>query len=294
MKKLLLLTAVLAAGALCGCEKEEAESTAQVSDLTRAALAMRYPDAVNVVWEFRRGYAVAEFDLPAARAAAAVRNAAWFDQAGVWYMTETEMSFDALPEAVRTAFLAGRYAAWRIEEIDRIERAGAKTLYVIEAEGYPDGIETEADLYYLPDGILVKEVLDADDNDYGDCIAAPPIEGVEEFVRTRYPDARILDIDREDGMIEVEILDGTLCREVLFDAAGRWILTKTELDPSHIPDAVMRASAASEYAAWHIDDVDHFLTAEGKEYYRFELESAGGEVRVEITPEGALSVGIPD
>ena len=51
------------------------------------------------------------------------------------------------------------------------------------------------DLYYSPDGILVKTVLDAGGNDgYEDFIPSQPSSSVDAYVKEHYPSARILDI----------------------------------------------------------------------------------------------------
>ena len=52
-------------------------------------------------------------------------------------MTETEIRFDALPQAVREAFAASEYASWRVDDrVDVLYRAGdvEPEIYVIEVE----------------------------------------------------------------------------------------------------------------------------------------------------------------
>lgn len=94
-------------------------------------------------------------------------------------------------------------------------------------------------------------------------------------------------------MTEVEILDGRICRELLFDGTGNWIYTKTEVRRSEVPAAVSSALAASEYKDYYIDDIDHYQSAAEGEYYRFDLESRNGDVKVNITPDGTLTVVRP-
>ena len=156
-----------------------------------------------------------------------------------------------------------------------------------------DVIETEqgnseVDLYYSPDGILVKTVLDAGGNDgYEDFIPSQPSSSVDAYVKEHYPSARILDIDREKGVTEVEILDGTVCRELLFDDGGAWMQTKTELRITALPDAVMAAIKASQYATYRIDDADFIETLTG-EWYLVELESGKQEVKLRIDATGKI------
>ncbi|MTU95211.1 hypothetical protein GMD70_19280, partial [Parabacteroides merdae] len=141
---------------------------------------------------------------------------------------------------------------------------------------------------YSPDGILVKTVLDAGGNDgYEDFIPSQPSSSVDAYVKEHYPSARILDIDREKGVTEVEILDGTVCRELLFDDGGAWMQTKTELRITALPDAVMAAIKASQYATYRIDDADFIETLTG-EWYLVELESGKQEVKLRIDATGKI------
>ena len=297
MKKFVFIaTIACAACMLYGCDKSEDGGGPAVSPRAEAALLARYPAATDVVWRTSGNYSVAEFSLPAVRAAVhgGRDHAAWFDDGGEWYMTETDIVFGSLPSAVQAAFRDSEYAGWRIDDVDMLEREGVETVYVIEAEGRSGGRETEVDLYYSSDGVLVKKVVDADsDYDYGDYIPARPTGEVESFVQTRYPGARILDVERENGMTEVEILDGTVCRELLFDATNSWVHTKTELNAGEVPASIMQALSASEYGGYRIDDVDRYETPQ-KEFYRFDLESASGDVKIDIALDGTLSVVTPD
>ena len=202
MKKFVFIaTIACAACMLYGCDKSEDGGGPAVSPRAEAALLARYPAATDVVWRTSGNYSVAEFSLPAVRAAVhgGRDHAAWFDDGGEWYMTETDIVFGSLPSAVQAAFRDSEYAGWRIDDVDMLEREGVETVYVIEAEGRSGGRETEVDLYYSSDGVLVKKVVDADsDYDYGDYIPARPTGEVESFVQTRYPGARILDVDARE------------------------------------------------------------------------------------------------
>lgn len=308
MKRNITITALLVgAMALTGCDKESAGApdiplASAVSAQAAAALAAKYPSAERITWQSKDRYVVANFSLPKSHAAESGGNdlAAWFDNGGTWYMTETDIPFSALPEAVRAAFLASEYAAapWRTDDVDMLEREGVETIYVVEVEKHENGIGTEVDLYYSADGVLVKMLVDSGESyDYGDYIPSKPATGIENWIRTNYPGARITEIDREQGMTEVDIIDGRTPRELLFDGNDAWLYTKTEVRRSEVPQAVADALAASEYAAYRIDDIDHYLTPDA-EFWRFDLESARGDVTVDITREGTLTLkqpgGTPD
>lgn len=302
--KFLVLTLISGAVFLASCEKDctgdpvvPLPPASPVSKQAAAALAAKYPSATNVSWQNKDAYVVARFTLPGVRSAAAGGNdlAAWFDNGGVWYMTETDIPFAALPAAVRTAFEGSEYAAapWRVDDVDMLEREGVETIYVIEVEKREQGVETEVDLYYSADGVLVKMLTDsAPDYDYGDYIPSKPATSIEEWIRTHYPEARITEIDYEHGMTEVDIIDGRTPREVLFDGSGSWLYTKTEVCRSDVPQAVMTALQNSRYATYRIDDIDHYVTPDS-EFYRFDLESAEGDAKVDIALDGTLTLKQP-
>lgn len=282
----MLLFAAMAMMTLQACEKSDGTGQDAVSEKAKQALEARYPGASNVSWQSKNGYVVATFTQAAVRAVPADQLSAWFDNGGSWYMTETNIRFDQLPEAVKIVFAASAYAAWQVDEVDKIERSGTETIYVIEVKQ----AGKEMDLFYSPDGVLTKEMADVDDDyDYGDYIPAAPNASIESYLKANYPGARILEIDREGQYTEVEILDGRVKRELLFDNGGKWLRTKTELRTAEVPASIMQVLQASEYASYRIDDVDYYITTDS-EYYRFELKSASGDVDVQITREGVLTV----
>ncbi len=110
----------------------------------------KYPDVTRVEWEKEGKYWVVDFYKNS------MEHEAWFDQEGVWWLTEIDLPYKSLPEAVKTAFAASEYHSWRIDDIDMIELKDKKTLYVLEIEKS----EQEFDLQYLADGTLLKVVPD--------------------------------------------------------------------------------------------------------------------------------------
>ena len=176
-----------------------------------------------------------------------------------------------------------------------LRRGGVEIIYIIEVEGYTvDGIYQEVDLYFSEDGVLVKTVIDAEeDYDYWDYIPDTPSGSIEEFIAANYPGARIVDIDIEDGMTEVEIIDtdengAKVCRELFFDYSQNWMFTRTEMRPGLVPDDIMGYLEASEYGDYWIDDVDFYETPEG-EFYRFDLEFHDDDIKVDVYADGTVA-----
>lgn len=251
-----------------------------------------FPNATNISWEQKGEYAVASFSQPLTKATTYTTKA-WFHMTSAeWGMTDTDVPFDMLPQAVLTAFNESEYskAPWTYDkEADKIQRKDAETLYVIDVEKKENGTETDLDLYYAEDGILVKTVVDAEkDNDYENILPQTPAAGIDAWLKQNYPEARIIDIDKEDGRTEVEIIDNRLVREILFTSAGKWIQTKTEMTESAVPVQVMNALKATEQFAHYtkIDDIDEYVTQANGTYYKFELESRYGSTDVYISADG--------
>ena len=230
-----------------------------------------FPGATNVVWSTKGEYAVASFYWDGSRADNVVRNhTAWFALAnGVWGMTEKEIRFADLPEAVKNAFGASEYgqAPWRADdEVDVLKRNGdSEILYVIDVEKNEGGKETDVDLYYTAEGVLVKEVIDAEDEkDYQDYLPQTPSGTVESWLKEKYPDARIIDVDNEDGGTEVEFISGNMKHEAFFDRSQNWVYTKTEYrfrnidEVTDIPSQVLAALKATPD-----DDVKVYIGSDG-------------------------------
>lgn len=281
-----------------GCSDDEdgrPPVTNPVSAEVQASFAEQFPGARDVEWEVRGTYAVADFSYADSQSGGWVSSTAWYSQTdGTWLMSEYDLRFERLPEAVKTAFQQSEYAGWHVDDVDLIRRDGVTLLYVIEVE---QGGQ-EMDLYYAEDGVLVKALADTDGrHDYSDLIPATPTGSVQEFIQSRYPGARIVEIDADDGLTEVELIDADhVLREAVFNRSGEWLYTQTEVRRADLPATVTDAWNASEYAAdngYRLDDIDYYETASDGNYYRLELESRYGDVKLKVTPDGDLSLFTP-
>lgn len=271
--------------------QDRSEYPDYVSRETFEALYHLYPGAQNVEWNMKGDYRIAKFSLPVSRATEMYNNKAWFDNKGNWYMTQSEMLFDLLPDPVKKTFNTSEYAEWHVTDVDQLLRGKTDIIYIVEVESNQNGRKVEMDLYYSEDGVLVKKVLDMDDDyDYNDYILSQPTEKINGFIKQRYPGARIIEIDKENGMTEIEIIDGKKCRELLFDSSDKWIHTKTEMLYDELPGEVKTAYSSSQYSDYRIDDIDFYETQSGN-FYRFDLKSINGDIKIEIKEDGTISAG---
>ena len=196
-------------------------------------------------------------------------------------MTESDIPFESLPEAVKTSFNASEYAQWRKEDVDKVERADMETIYVIEVE---QGNQ-EMDLYYTEDGNLFKAVPDNDSDNY---LPTSLPEEIKNFINQTYDNAPIIDMEIELGFIEVEIWDNNRKKEVIFAAKdNKWQLTTWEIRENEVPADILNL-IRSRYADYLIDDIDYEERANGTNVYLFELEKGKEELQVVVDSEGNI------
>ncbi len=99
-----------------GCSDDDnsdvPENTHLVSKEVQAAFNAKYPQAKDVEWELKGDYAVADFYWDGGE------HSAWFNPlSAAWYMTETDVRYENLPEPVLAAIkqanmLTGGWMMW--------------------------------------------------------------------------------------------------------------------------------------------------------------------------------------
>lgn len=274
MNRKLTFCAALLGGCLAfaGCDDDNDESPVAPNTAIEKAFTDRYPDAGRPLWETEGSYAVAEFTLGGHKADA------WFDNAGQWLLTETDLPFNALPEAVRAGFAAGPYAGWKVEDVDKLERPQTATVYLIEVEKG----EAEKDLYYDESGTLFKEI-----DDDRPTVPQPSVlpETIKSQIDERYPGAVMLEYDVEKQTIEVDILHDKRYKEVVFSLEGNWLYTEWEITEAELPAPVKAALQGPDYAGWRIDDIDRIEKPEGV-FFTIELEQGDRERKVTLGEDG--------
>ena len=279
---LFLFFAAFAALTFSGCSDDDnsdvPENTHLVSKEVQAAFNAKYPQAKDVEWELKGDYAVADFYWDGGE------HSAWFNPlSAAWYMTETDVRYENLPEPVLAAHKAGKYADWRVDDVDKLTREGMETLYVIEVEKG----ESELDLFYSSTGILVKTVVDTGhEEDYDDYLPQPDANGIIAIVKQKYPNATIVEIEREKGLQEVTILDENKEKEVYFNERNEWMGTSWDVQVANLPEAVKK-SVMEKYSDYVIDDADYVVTPDN-EWYILDLENKqiDKELKVKVDKNG--------
>ncbi|WP_320889167.1 PepSY-like domain-containing protein [Bacteroides sp.] len=273
--KMYFLLLALGALGLQSCDNDDDDDLSYVPAELKNAFTAKYPTVSNEKWETKGNYYVADFRHQN------YETSAWFTSDGTWQMTETDIPYQALPSAVKSAFESSEYAKWKIDDVDMLERLDMETVYVIEVESG----KQEFDLYYSAEGILIKSVADTD-NDSGNYLPAEVPAAIENFIKEKYPNARLAEIEVEHGMTEVDIIHNNISKEVVFNSSNQWAYTSWDVHRNALPVEVTSAIASSpQYAGYHVDEADFFETPTG-EYYLVELEKGELEVKVKITTKG--------
>ena len=99
--KMYFLLLALGALGLQSCNDDDDHLSSVPTEL-KNAFTEKYPSVNNEKWETKGNYYIAEFRQQN------YETSAWFTPNGVWQMTETDLPYQALPAAVKSAFESRR------------------------------------------------------------------------------------------------------------------------------------------------------------------------------------------
>ena len=94
------------------------------------------------------------------------------------------------------------------------------------------------------------------------------IKDLGQFVKQKYPGARILDQDHDDGFIEVKIRHDGVEKILIFTEGKRWIRTIWEARRSQLPKNIISGVKRAGFVYENIDDNDNMVidNPEGRFY----------------------------
>ena len=127
-----------------------------------------------------------------------------------------------------------------------------------------------------------------------DLLPASVSVDIREVVCQKYPKAIILDIDRENGKIEVDILDRFTKKEVIFNMNNIWISTTWELRRSSVPDSILQVLRTSTYGNYRVDEIFYREQATNRNTYMFEVEKNDHEVNIMIDAASMKIISITE
>lgn len=275
MKKLFSIALTCCFLTLAACSNDNDNINPNTNEAVEQAFNQKYPNT-KATWEIEQGYYKAEFHENRKE------KEAWFNPAGQWMLTETDISYQELPDAVKNHFEKSKYALWKVEDVDLLERPQMENIYVMEVEKG----KTEFDLVYSASGILLKEI--ADDNNDDIHTPSVPSENIINAIKGMYPEALILEIEKEAQGYEVDILDKGVHKEVMLNTTNEWIYTQWEVLPSSLPAKIVEVISQLGYTQSHIDEVEIIEYKDGKTYYKVELEKGDVEKDIYFTADGNM------
>lgn len=124
-------------------------------------------------------------------------------------------------------------------------------------------------------------------DDYGDMMLYSNADNIQASVIEIYPQARIIDMDRDRKTIEVDIIDSNnIKRDVYLDLSFRWLRTETDINRNALPTEVINR-IASEYASWFIDSAKQVDTPQSS-YYLVEIEKGERDRYIKIDTAGNI------
>lgn len=157
MRKILFAVVALVGVMAVGCDDDY-----NAPESIRSEFQTQYPNAIDVEWERRRGHVIAEFSLPGI----SDDCEAWYTKSGNWIMTEYDIDYNELPQAVQTAFEMGYGVQTPVDNVNRVDHNDGTTDYVLEVEVIVNGYLTDIFLYYDANGTLIHTAADIENYDY--------------------------------------------------------------------------------------------------------------------------------
>lgn len=291
--KILGLMAISALISATSCNKGNSDNSSMVPDTVKEEFYNTFPNASNVSWNIKGNHAVARFNNNVTKADDGKNSTAWFLMStGKLEMTESDLHFSQIPQAVKDAFEATEYSKspWIVdEEVDKISRKGdiVETLYEIEVEKEINDIETSADLYFTSDGILAKEIIDSEtDDDFEQFLPSQPSGAIDGWLDKNYPGARIVEIGKERNGTEVDFIYKNNDYEAFFDNSDSWVSTSYDIKISELPSNVKDALSAAGYTISD-NEADVKETSQGRTY-ELEVQKGASEYEVIISEEGKI------
>lgn len=308
--KLILLGILLAVSAVfTACNDDDGGNNSNNENENREkTLLAKYPQAQNISWAKSKDnkYDIATFILLQTKAATADTVQVWFGQNDNIRLVNQEISFKQLPAAVQSSFektkcnptkgdigksllntLYSNQQLWETDDIYKLERDGVIS-YKMEMEALQP--EIEINLYYDEQGILLKEVIENEEE-----LPLEIPENIRTWVTTNYKDAEILDYEMEEekGVTEheLDLKQGKIVIEITLNNNLR--VTEEEYNYPNLetlPQVIQTKfqellGTLTGIAEEDITEIEMEKDPDGSEVYTIELEKVDREITMEITKD---------
>lgn len=210
----------------------------------------------------------------------------FFDASQNWIYTKTDYYRSDLngtvPANIVAAMKTSEYYTddRRVDDIEKVETNAAngnRTWWVFELETRWDDVE----VYVDDSGLIERPQIDM-----GESGGLPAGGDIESFINQKYPGARIVERDYDDGFLEVEIIHENIKKELTFNGRNEWIRTEWEVRLRELPEAVTQAVSREGYR--FDDDEADFVETSSQSYYEVEVRKDRGEYKLRIDPQGKI------
>lgn len=235
------LVAVLFMAACSDDDDDKKAPDYQPNTAVQTAFKQMFPNATNVLWAEKDDYGVASF------LNSNIQNKAWFNQQGVWYLTETTVATNALPAAIANAIANSDYKAWKLADAGKLERKDMIPAYVVEVTQNDNVV----DLYYTEDGHMFGTV--GQDKVGNDAYPNPVDETILAMVQTHYPTAKIVNLQIGDN-IRVTLLDNSVYFDFVLSKDYKWIQSEYAQSWTDTPQVVKEGLTRDGYAFNELTD----------------------------------------
>lgn len=286
-KILTLLCIIMLGGLMFSCSKDDDNdiNPVNVPSAVMSAFNQAYPNT-SAKWSLNDNYYVAEFGNDNNEVDV------WFTSEGTIMLTVREMPASELPQAIKTAIQETKYAAWKIDDVNLIQRKGFENLYKVEMDDLKS--DNEVTLYYTTSGVLVKEVPEIDNTPVTPVVI--PQKMIDQiniyFPKNGYT---IVDYDYESSTktYEVDIIEDNIAIEIVFDNNQTLYYWQWETTFAKVASNVQTAFKNLGYTESQIDDIYFRQTPnasprENVTSYIFELEINGIDKTVILNENGAV------
>lgn len=124
-----------------------------------------------------------------------------------------------------------------------------------------------------------------DDDDYINLSDLPA--AIQEEFSTRYPAAQIEEWEIKNGYTKVDFRSDGYEAEAWFGTNG-WVMTETDIPYQALPAPVRTSFETSDYADWHIEDIDMVDRINSQTVYVIEVERGNMEFNLHYSKDGIL------
>ena len=112
---------------------------------------------------------------------------------------------------------------------------------------------------------------------------------IERVVKRRYPGARILDRDYDNGLLEVKIAHKGREKIMLFDHSGRWLRTLWEIRRGGIARKVLDVLKEKGFPYRSVDDNDNYVVENSRgRYYAVQVRKWNEDFILLLSDKGRL------